>query len=702
MKRLAILIILICTASQLSAQSVDSLNIVDTLNNRIYNLDEVVVTAPVISQNKYGSTYLITESLREKVSSPIQMLNHIDGVVYNEVDNSVKVKTDSRVIILVNGIEHDINYIMSLPPARIAKIEVINIPAAKYIAQGYRHVINYKLKNDWIGHDLYVQNYNMLSPGNNGSNFIANEQPRIQYMFTNKRMDFHIGYAYANIHWNYPISYKKSYFNRLTTATTESDTKNPNDNNINIGHNITTGLDFHISPNHTIVWKANYLNSVDNHEASYNWYDELSSGILYEETQQNKSDDDDFNTSLIYRGTINDNWSLYSAIGYNYIRQNTFNKYEQFNRYHSESKYDNLKNYVRYEADVTYSVNDQLSFNAGYTGAWNEYRSRSLNFTDDTSRINESRHRAYAYADYSPISNALLHIGCGVEHINNVNKSWYWLPQISFSWIFSESSQLMVDYSSKIIYPKMYQILKTSYNIDEYVVFNGNPNISPSRVHSLSIQGAFKDKFMMGVSYDYTHNYITDLYTFHNDIIINSCTNANHHYITGYIAYDWNITDNITWRNIAQISYETIFNQTYKRQFTNLLFNSQFDYWIAPIGMQTSLCYQRNMLKEPLLQGWNNIGQDYWMLSLQKGFWKDRIYASISYIPPIHLGVKTFQHNVIETDFYKHTIKQNLKTYDNMIMIRLQFRLSSGKPRTSNSGLDFEFESERKKDKGLL
>ena len=54
MKRLAILIILICTASQLSAQSVDSLNIVDTLNNRIYNLDEVVVTAPVISQNKYG------------------------------------------------------------------------------------------------------------------------------------------------------------------------------------------------------------------------------------------------------------------------------------------------------------------------------------------------------------------------------------------------------------------------------------------------------------------------------------------------------------------------------------------------------------------------------------------------------------------------------------------------------------------------
>ena len=37
-----------------------------------------------------------------------------------------------------------------------------------------------------------------------------------------------------------------------------------------------------------------------------------------------------------------------------------------------------------------------------------------------------------------------------------------------------------------------------------------------------------------------------------------------------------------------------------------------------------------------------------------------------------------------------------------MIMIRLHFRLSSGKQRTSNGGLDFEFESERKKDKGLI
>ena len=273
---------------------------------------------------------------------------------------------------------------------------------------------------------------------------------------------------------------------------------------------------------------------------------------------------------------------------------------------------------------------------------------------------------------------------------------------MSLGYVFSESFQLAIDYSSKTLHPKMYQITQTSYDVDEHVVFNGNPDLSPSRIHSVTIQGTFKDKIMMGTSYDYTDKYIADLYTVDFGKIIKTFTNADNHYITGYLAYDWDITDNLSWRNIAQISFESISRQTYKTQFTNLSFNSQLNYRIDPIKMQASLSYQRNMLKEPLLQGWNNIGQDYWMLSLQQIIWKDHIHASISCIPPIHWGVRTFQYNVVETGFYRHTIKQNLKTYDNMIMIRIQFRISSGKQRLSSGILDFEFESERKKDKGLL
>lgn len=701
MKRLAIIIILcICTIGQINAQNRDSLNIADTLKNTTINLKEVVVTAPIISQNKYGCTYLITPNLREKVGSPIELLNHINGVKYNELDNTIKVGTDTRVLLLVNGIERELNYIMGLSPARISKIEIINIPAAKYVAEGYKYVINYKLKSDWVGHELYIQNFSMLSPGNNGDNHVANEQPRVQYMLSDKKADFHIGYGYGNINWNYPISYQKSYFGKLKTATVEMGPKNPNDENTNIAHNITAGVDLHISQGHTIAWKADYLNSLDNHIASFDWYDQHAR--WFKEKQQNRSKDNDFSTSLIYKAYINEKWSLHSAVGYHHIRQNSFNMFDRLNGYHSESRYNNYKNYIRGEVDVIHNINECLSLNAGFICTWNKYSSKPIDSKGDISHINENRQHAYVYLDYYPAPNVLLHAGCGAERISNMGKSWHWLPQISFNYIFSESSQLMIDYSSKMAYPKMYQIVKAPYYLDNYVVFSGNPNLSPSRVHSISVRGTFNDNCMLGITYDYTHNYITDLYGNSSNKIIKTFANANNRSLTGYIAYDWNICENIHWQNVAQINLESVSNGSYRNKFTNYAFNSQLNYWIEPIKMQTTLNYQYNMFKEPLLQGWNNVGQDYWMLSMQKGFWKERIFATVSYIPPLHFGVRKFQKNVVETNFYKYTQRQNLRTFDNMIMIRVHFRFSSGKKRASDESLNFEFESEKKKDKGLL
>lgn len=66
--------------------------------------------------------------------------------MYNQLDNTVKVRMDSHVLLLVDGIERGLDYIMALSPDRVAKIEVINIPKAKYTVAGYKYVINYILK----------------------------------------------------------------------------------------------------------------------------------------------------------------------------------------------------------------------------------------------------------------------------------------------------------------------------------------------------------------------------------------------------------------------------------------------------------------------------------------------------------------------------------------------------------------------------
>ena len=702
MIRLMIICLSLISARLLYAQNTEIV-VADSLQNESGQLGEALVTASLLSYDKYGSSFLVSQALRERVSSPIEMLNHIDGVVYNEFDNTIKVRTDSRVLLMVNGIERDLTYIKGIPSERVAKIEVINVPDAKYVAEGYKFVINYKLKTDWGGHDLNLHKFNMLAFENNGDDIIANEQPRLQYMFTGKKMSSYIKYGFADIHWNYPISYDKSYYDKFKVTTGGAGIKNPNDENSQIAHNFSSGLEYSISPHHTVACDVSYLMSDDLHTTSYNIIDDFVKSNVLKEVQQENSSNGNLRTSLIYKGSINSKLQLYSAIGYNYVSQDVYNGYELTDEFKCETAYKHEKNYLRGELDVAYRVNENLRVNVGYIGAWNHIRSKQPGWGNGVSTMNENRQHAYWGVDYTLTPKALLRFGCGTERINNISMSWNWLPQALFSYEVSDKSMLSINYSSKMVYPKMYQMTDTSYDIDKYVVFRGNRYLSPARLHSLSIQGVCRNNLIMGVNYDYTHHSIAELYQENADKIVNTYANANSHYLTGYVAYDWDLNANLSWRNVVQISFESICKGLYKTQCTNWMFNSELNYWFAPLNMRTSISYLRNMSKSPLLQGWNHVGQDYAMLSLQKGFWGNRIFATVSYIPPLNIGSRTVQKSVVDAGFYKHSISQNLRTYDNMFMVRLQFKLSSNKKRKpSVRTMEFMFEDETKKDKGLL
>lgn len=309
-----------CIANGVYAQSIDTLNVVskDSINISTLNLEEVVVTAPIINKTKNGISYLITDRIKEKVNSPVDILNHVYGVMFSPIDNTVKVRMDSHVLLLVDGIERELDYIMALSPDRVAKIEVINIPKAKYTVAGYKYVINYILKKDWIGHELFVQNFTMISAGNNnGDNIIANEQPRIQYTYTNRKFDMNLGYVYGDINWNYPISYSKSYTNSESMISNEYSAKNPNVQNSSKAHIVAASSVLNLSPSNSLVWQADYSRSSDNKKNLFEWKinDDMSQD-LYKELQSDSSSNDKLNTAIIYKAAISDKIKLHSAIGY--------------------------------------------------------------------------------------------------------------------------------------------------------------------------------------------------------------------------------------------------------------------------------------------------------------------------------------------------------------------------------------------------
>ena len=139
---------------------------------------------------------------------------------------------------------------------------------------------------------------------------------------------------------------------------------------------------------------------------------------------------------------------------------------------------------------------------------------------------------------------------------------------------------------------------------------------------------------------------------------------------------------------------------TYKNHANNLSFSSNLSYYINPLKTRLEVEYSRSLRKVPLLQGYEQQEQDMWAISLFKTFWHDRINVSLTYLPPIRLGVREYQQRAIDTDFYKEHQHLNLKTYDNLILLRVGFRLNNNKRfRVKNQS---KFDDEKNKDRGLL
>ena len=101
-----------------------------------------------------------------------------------------------------------------------------------------------------------------------------------------------------------------------------------------------------------------------------------------------------------------------------------------------------------------------------------------------------------------------------------------------------------------------------------------------------------------------------------------------------------------------QYSHMNISWDTYKNHANNLNFSSNLSYYINLLKTRLEVDYSRSLRKVPLLQGYEQQEQDMWAVSLFKTFWHDRINVSLTYLPPIRLGVREYQQRAIDTDFY--------------------------------------------------
>ena len=690
-----------------SAQSIEQN---DSVESKTINLDEVVVKAALVKHDPRFDEYRITPELSKGAASVYDVISRLPGVAYNDLKNTISVRMDYNVIIEVDGKQVSPEYVRALSIDRISKIRIVYVPSARYSTEGVHYVINIKLKNDFIGHDLYVGNYTMISSGdNNGSNVVANEQPRTQYIYSGDKIDITAGYGFAAIHWNYPIGYIRDYDGIASIKSEEVGVKNPNDCNSTISNAANLGIDWQIAPYQTLSLRGSFQRDNVKHHSAYDVTENETSQLSvkkYPELSEESSKVNDMAAAIYYQGTFGSGWSVYSALGYNKIRDNINSEYSGFD-FNNTSGYRNTKDYFRGELDLDYSFNDAISLNFGYRGVWNRYMTHSWERGLILSKDEDGRHNAFVFLDWSPRDNILFHLGTGVEalHKKGLDSKRDWLEFLQQAMVTiqpSDKVQLMAEYTTKMEYPSLFQVSDNPIAIDRWLMQSGNPHLSPSRRQTVSFQASLFESLIIGTEYTHVHNSITDWYEKNEgNTFLKTFTNAGTQNFRAVIAYNWSIIKDLSWNNIIQWQWQKVTGHGLSSHTSNLSWNSNMEYWINPIGLLAKVEYTREMQKNPLLQGWQQYGQDLWQISLRKSFIDDALAVSLNYVPPIHLGIRTSQESSIETSFFKQRQNLNLHTYDNLLMLRIEWRFNKGRKKQRRIQ-EYEFDIEQKIDKGLL
>jgi len=658
-------------------------------------LNEVTVTASSVNYHVDRNSYVVTDEMRNKSSDAQELLNQIHGIRFDKVSNTIKVGNETAVLLLVEGIQQSQEYIKNLPPDRIQRIEIVNEPTGRYLSEGYAAIINFILKKDYTGYDFLLRNFTIVSPfGSNGDDWLMNEQPLIGFTYTKNKINLYGTFVYGRSRWNTPIEREVNYNDRLHLESEKVSTDNPNDIYKYNGNYATVGVNYHITDNHVLSAQAEHTYSNVRTENTF-WMKHAGSvGEDYTNGDKtiNRTKDHDWVGTFFYKGKLNDKWSLYSDFSYNYYSNSIYNDYLSLYRNSDNSEgewpynlneYEENKKLTSFNAEANYILSSFLTMNMGYSNVWRQYNSDSK-AGENFLKYKETRNKFFLYLSLNPSEKWKIKLGTAVENIRVKEKEaerteWSVQPYLQMNYEAGKNLNIHAAYVTNNYYPSLYQLSPMTTAIDTLMMQIGNPDLKSAIRHTASLRLTFWNRLSLVPSFKYTPKRISEIYTHTGQDYFRSFANIDAKQYGIQVLLDQSLGKYFTLNAMYMYYYGKVKYEQIGNSVRGWLLDTDLSYFNPTHNLGVTLGYYRGLEKSIMLQGYQNINMDNWVLSLNKQWWDNRLSLSIDYILPLSFGVRWDQKKEIETPEFKESVSQSLRTYKNMLLVRLGIRFNSGK-----------------------
>jgi len=622
-------------------------------------LPEVTIKSQAIKSEFDRKEYIITDRMRKQAVTTTDLLKQLPEIQYDPFRDRIMVQGKMKVLYLVNGIEKPLEYVKSISPKRILKIEIYRNPVGRYALEGYDAVINIILRDDYIGFELSTYTFSGITTskkyivGSMPFNYGAVNLSFVRYK-TTARLSFYS--------WKYELQskeYDSLIVNNLPIWAQEPINDNWNSLNKGWGYTLYGGIDWRPSVNHTLtfdlvrtgVFKPNY---------SYSNFETLWRNATF--TTQNTSE----SMPISNKAVITHQWQL----GYKSKLQSQLSLekdnaestyiYEELHLadtlrivQRQTSQNIRLKAYSEWDG---YIIKDRLSLLAGIIYTYDKQQATLTTQLNDIFSIDPSQVvvttnsiKPYAFLTWKMHPKIKLRFGTGTNYLTfAVNDSvadnfLYFEPRVDINWSISKMANFSILFRTDVESPSGSNLLNAQTIKNRTFISIGNQDLRPYTTYTLEATlDVFGGAFSLTPYYRWSNNEIETIWELIDDSIMISRPVQGvskrrvgirfslpiplyKQYLIGMVFGDYSMLS-LKWQDLSNKG--SIF-----KIWVAILYNNNEKGLTAGVGINNLV------VPYPTLQGIKNFGDvdmgDFIGVFVQKTLFQRRLSIMLFYTPPV-------------------------------------------------------------------
>jgi hypothetical protein len=665
------------------------------------------------------NVYTVTKKMKIGTANTKDVLAKVSGVNYDRYNNAIKVDGDKNIVILVNGLQKDPEYIASLAPDRLKKVEIIRDPSGKYGLEGYSAVINIILKTNYQGIELSAEDQVITDFDAWDKKYyipINNASASINYTYN--KINVYANFSNYLTHFSMPISKTKEIGNNTFIEKGIDD--NPNSLKENFGDHITLGADYYINPKNTISFESNLRGVLFNKGSNLtkNHINHLQNGSLVNSFNTEKSSNSNDNSgsySIFYIGKLNEKNTLNADITYARYTDNFSSNFLINNNLNSVEEGNNISNNTKINIELDHIINKKSSYQLGLG---NTYKKVENIFNSGTTTIdpanetsftyNDTRYKLYGY--YALKMNKKLSFKVGMasemslpEAFGNKTQYIIYQPYADIKYNVMKMLSIKLKYRSSSIYPSLSEANPNIMVIDNQTEMKGNPLLQPAVKHKISLRfNGLMGALSVEPYYHISNNYIGQVGKMRNDGIFEytyeNVGNYNKYGIKGNFVIPF--SKSLIWQNSINFYKSSITYEKNTNSINDWTMDSNLIYMNKKHQITSGLLYQRGNTKIITPYGYNKWNNTFAALMFQKPFFKGKINIMALYMLPLDLGEDYLQGSYMKTATFTETNVYDISLIKNIFLIRATYRFTKGKT-TRKTKKEIEEENNNSK-KGLF